>query len=90
MNDGGAHRHAVQRWNGSRFKLDEDYLADESVVQLALNGSVVATVLATNADLEALAIGHFACEHGCAEALRHAPVHRNTSQGVHRDRKSVV
>ena len=60
MNDGDAHRHVVQRWNGSEFNLDEDFLADESVVQLALNGAVLATVLATNADLEALAIGHFA------------------------------
>ena len=83
MNDGDAHRYVVQRWNGSQFNLDEDYLADESVVQLALNGSVVATVLATNADLEALAIGHFACEHGCAEALHDAPVHHSTLQGVH-------
>ena len=84
MNDGDAHRYVVQRWNGSQFNLDEDFLADESVVQLVLNGAVLATVLATNADLKALAIGHFACEHGCAEALHDAPVHHSTSQGVHR------
>jgi len=84
MNDGDAHRYAVQRWNGSEFNLVEDFLADESVVQLVLNGSVLATVLATNADLEELAIGHFACEHGCENALKHASVACSTSQSVHR------
>ena len=59
----GYHRQAVHRWNGERFSMDADHLADESVVHLLVNGSHVTTLLASQTDVEALCIGHMATEY---------------------------
>ncbi len=56
------HRRVVQRWNGQEYTLENDHLADESVVHLLLNGTHVTTLLATGADLEDLCRGHFVTE----------------------------
>jgi len=73
----------VQRWDGAEFSLETDELADESIVQLALNGSVLSTVLATNRDLDALAVGHLACEHGPNIVGDIENVECNLSDGIH-------
>jgi FdhD protein len=79
-----AHRYAVQRWDGKAFSLDDDTLADESVVQIALNGTILATLLATNADLEFLALGHVACEYGPAYISHPTSTSCSLKDGVHR------
>lgn len=58
------HETTVHRWDGQRFALDTDVLADETPVELALNSEVVIRLLATNDHLELLCLGHFASEHG--------------------------
>jgi FdhD protein len=58
------HVTSVHRWDGQRFALDTDVLADETPVELALNNEVVTRLLATNDHLEMLCLGHFASEYG--------------------------
>ena len=58
------HHVIVHRWEGGELKLVKEYLGDESLVHLCLNGEKITTLLASNNDLQELICGHFFTEYG--------------------------
>ncbi len=64
---GGTHEIPVQRWTEAGVALGVDNLADESVIEVAINGERISTLLATSCDLEDLARGYLASEYGLFE-----------------------
>ena len=53
----------VQRWKDGKTTHVNEYLGDESLVHLSLNGEKVTSLLASNEDLQYLLAGHFFTEY---------------------------
>ncbi|MDA8639014.1 formate dehydrogenase accessory sulfurtransferase FdhD [Candidatus Poseidonia alphae] len=53
----------LHRWEHGQFRLVKEYLGDESLVHLCLNGEKITTLLASKHDLEELICGHFHTEY---------------------------
>ena len=77
------HDQPVHRWNGANFEMAKDTLADESVVQLHLNGEHITTLLATNADLDCLIRGHLATQYHLVEIESSSSISTEHANGIH-------
>ena len=77
------HDQPVHRWNGANFEMAKDTLADESVVQLHLNGEHITTLLATNADLDCLIRGHLATQYNLIELENSSSISTEHANGIH-------
>ena len=77
------HDQPVHRWDGADFSMAKDTLADESVIQLHLNGEHITTLLATNEDLDCLIRGHFATQYNLREVDEECTISLAVEKGVH-------
>ena len=59
----GFDKYPVHRWVDGRFVTDHDLLADESLVHVVVNERRLTSLLASNADLVDLGVGHLATEY---------------------------
>lgn len=59
----GFDKYPVHRWVDGRFVTDHDLLADESLVHVVVNERRITSLLASNADLVDLGVGHLATEY---------------------------
>jgi len=77
------HDQPVHRWDGAEFAMAKDTLADESVIQLHLNGEHITTLLATNEDLDCLIRGHLATQYNLQNLHDDCSISLTIENGVH-------
>lgn len=71
----------IQKWNEGNLSPLQEYIADESLITLAVNDAKLTQLLASNDSLSHLAIGHLATEYGVrlhsdeAFVIEHEPQH---------------
>ena len=53
----------VHRWDDGKMSLEKEFLGDESLIHLCLNGEKITSLLASNCDLKELLCGHYYTEY---------------------------